>query len=144
MKFNPTKTSYADNTIRHSCEVSERRSHSVENVMSSDTARGLVSTSRRGRDKAFIFYSPTALLDRRELALALSALGFPVTASTLATKATRGGGPKYQPWGGRRVLYVWGDAVDWAEARLGTVRDDTSTGWKPHRTHQHGGSKDER
>ena len=66
-----------------------------------------------------------ALLTRKQLALALASRGFPVTAPTLATKATRGGGPPYAPWGGR-VLYRWRDAIDWAEARLGDVRCTTS------------------
>jgi hypothetical protein len=57
------------------------------------------------------------LLDRRHTADALTAAGFPITASTLATKATRGGGPPYTLFG-RRPLYKWADALSWAQSRL--------------------------
>jgi hypothetical protein len=65
------------------------------------------------------------LLTREQLADALTDRGFPTTAPTLATKASRGGGPPYAPWG-RRVLYRWGDAIAWAQARLGPVRRTTT------------------
>jgi hypothetical protein len=58
-----------------------------------------------------------ALLRRRATAEALSAIGFPVSDKTLATKATRGGGPPYRLFG-RVPLYRWGDALAWAEGRL--------------------------
>jgi hypothetical protein len=60
---------------------------------------------------------PETLLARRALALALRERGFPVAEATLATKATRGGGPPYSRFG-NRVLYRWGTALAWAEARL--------------------------
>lgn len=58
-----------------------------------------------------------AMLTRDVVAAALTASGFPISGATLATKATRGGGPKYRLFG-RRPLYRWGDALDWARARL--------------------------
>lgn len=60
---------------------------------------------------------PETLLVRRALAQALHQHGFPVAEATLATKATRGGGPPYSRFG-NRVLYRWGAALAWAEARL--------------------------
>jgi hypothetical protein len=69
--------------------------------------------------------SPDALLTRDALAKALTDAGFPVKAPTLATKATRGGGPPYQLFG-VRPLYRWGDAVAWAESRLSAPRRSTS------------------
>jgi hypothetical protein len=60
---------------------------------------------------------PSALLRRRRCAEALTAHGFPVAEKTLATRVSRGGGPPYQKFG-RLVLYRWGDALAWAEARL--------------------------
>ena len=60
---------------------------------------------------------PNSLLTRGRTAEALTEAGFPVRAKTLATKATRGGGPPYRKFG-RRVLYRWGDALAWAEGRL--------------------------
>ena len=66
-----------------------------------------------------------ALLTREQAAAALTAAGFPVKAKTLATKATRGGGPPYQSFGAR-VLYRWGDALAWAEARLSPPISSTS------------------
>jgi hypothetical protein len=58
-----------------------------------------------------------ALLRREPTAEALSAAGYPTKPKTLATKASRGGGPpfrKYGPW----PLYRWGDALAWAQSRL--------------------------
>ena len=43
----------------------------------------------------------------------LTEAGFPVTEATLATKATRGGGPPFQKFGSR-ALYRWADALLWA------------------------------
>lgn len=60
---------------------------------------------------------PSALLRRRRCAEALTAHGFPVAEKTLATKASRGGGPPYRKFG-RVVLYRWDDALAWAEAQL--------------------------
>ena len=65
------------------------------------------------------------LLTRDAMAVALTAAGFPVKAKTLATKASRGGGPPYQLFG-PRVLYRWGDAVAWAKSRLSAPRRSTS------------------
>jgi hypothetical protein len=69
--------------------------------------------------------NPESLLTRSRTAEALTAAGFPVKATTLATKATRGGGPPYRKFG-LRVLYRWGDAYAWAEGRLTAVRSSTS------------------
>lgn len=68
------------------------------------------------------------LLRRRDLAEALTALGFPVSEATLATKASRPGpygGPPYRSFG-RIPLYRWGDALGWAEGRLSAPRSNTS------------------
>jgi hypothetical protein len=69
--------------------------------------------------------SPDALLRREPTAGALTASGFPTKASTLATKATRGGGPPYRSYG-RIPLYRWGDALAWAQSRLSAPRASTS------------------
>lgn len=58
-----------------------------------------------------------ALLSRKTAAEALTAAGYTVSFSTLATMATRGGGPVYQMFG-RKPLYRWGDALEWAKGRL--------------------------
>src|ERR1019366_9733299 len=58
-----------------------------------------------------------ALLTRGRTAEALTEAGFPVKAKTLATKATRGGGPPFSKVG-PRVIYRWDDALSWAEGRL--------------------------
>jgi hypothetical protein len=73
----------------------------------------------------FIPDKPNALLTRDRTAHALTEAGFPIRAKTLATKATRGGGPPYRKFG-LRVLYCWGDALAWAEARLTAARCHTS------------------
>jgi hypothetical protein len=54
------------------------------------------------------------LLTRKDVAAALTAAGYPISPTTLATKATRGGGPKFSKFNGR-VLYRFGDALDWAQ-----------------------------
>ena len=58
-----------------------------------------------------------AFLPRKETAAALTASGYPVAETTLATKATRGGGPVYRLFG-RRPIYRWGDSLAWAQAKL--------------------------
>ena len=57
--------------------------------------------------------APDTLLTRDGIATALTAAGYRVASKTLATKATRGGGPPYSLFLGR-ALYRWCDALDWA------------------------------
>lgn len=66
-----------------------------------------------------------ALLTREATAAALTEAGFPIKAKTLATKATRGGGPPYQKFS-NRPLYAWGSAVAWAQSRLGPIVTSTA------------------
>jgi hypothetical protein len=61
--------------------------------------------------------NPDALLRRVQTAEALTAAGYPTAAATLATMATRGGGPPYQLYG-RIPVYRWGSSLAWAEGRL--------------------------
>ena len=69
--------------------------------------------------------SEETLLRRSETAAALTAAGFPTAAPTLATKATRGGGPPYQLFG-RVPLYRWGNSLAWARGKLSPPRCSTS------------------
>jgi hypothetical protein len=69
--------------------------------------------------------TPETRLRRKEAAEALTAAGFPVSHATLATKATRGGGPPFRRFG-RVPLYRWGDALAWAEGRLSESQASTS------------------
>jgi hypothetical protein len=71
--------------------------------------------------------NPDTLLRRKAVAEALTAAGYPVTESTLATKATRGGGPSFRLFG-RVPLYRWGDALAWAEGKMSAPRHSTSEG----------------
>jgi len=73
----------------------------------------------------FIPDTPDSLLTRDRTAAALTEAGFPIKAKTLATKATRGGGPPYRKFG-LRVLYRWDDALAWAEKRLTEAYCSTS------------------
>jgi hypothetical protein len=66
-----------------------------------------------------------AKLTREATAKALTEAGFPISKATLATKASRGGGPVYQLFG-RKPLYCWGDALDWAKGRLSKPMRTTS------------------
>jgi hypothetical protein len=70
---------------------------------------------------------PNALLRRTLLAAALTQLGYPLAPATLATMATRGGGPPFQLFG-RIPLYRWGAALAWAQSRLSAPRRNTSEG----------------
>ncbi len=69
--------------------------------------------------------SAEALLTREAAAAALTAAGYPVSPRTLATKATRGGGPPYSLFSGR-ALYRWGDAIEWAQSLMSPPRRSTS------------------
>ncbi len=66
-----------------------------------------------------------AFMRRLAVAAALPAAGFPVSATTLATLASRGGGPPYRLFG-RIPLYRWSDALTWAEQRCSSLRHSTS------------------
>ena len=70
---------------------------------------------------------PDTRLSRRDVAAALTAAGYPISAATLATMATRGGGPEYVLFNGR-VLYRFGDALAWAQARTTAPRATASEG----------------
>ena len=80
-----------------------------------------------GTPTAPIPTDPNALLRRVAVAAALNAAGFPIATATLATKATRGGGPQYRLFG-RVPLYRWADALAWAEAKLTAPQTSTSAG----------------
>jgi hypothetical protein len=64
-------------------------------------------------------------MHRTPLAAALTALGYPLAPATMATTATRGGGPPFQLFG-RIPLYRWGAALTWAERRLTSPRSSSS------------------
>jgi hypothetical protein len=66
-----------------------------------------------------------ALLTRDQIAAELTKAGFPIRPKTLATKASRGGGPVFQRFGAK-PLYRWRDALVWAEGRLGPPLRNTS------------------
>jgi hypothetical protein len=68
---------------------------------------------------------PQTLLTRDAMAQALTEAGFPVSPATLATKASRGGGPPFRKFG-PKPLYPWGSALRWAQAKLGPVVSSTS------------------
>ena len=74
---------------------------------------------------AFELHNDDTLLTRDMAAAALTEAGYPVKSKTLATKATRGGGPPYRLFG-VRPLYRWGDALEWAQGRLSAPRHSTS------------------
>jgi hypothetical protein len=57
---------------------------------------------------------PDIRLTRDQLAVALSAAGYPISSATLATRVSRGERPPHAVWGSR-VYYRWADALDWAK-----------------------------
>jgi hypothetical protein len=68
---------------------------------------------------------PNTLLRRRPCATALTEAGFQTSAATLATKATRGGGPPFRRFG-RVPIYRWGDVLEWAYSLLSAPMRSTS------------------
>ena len=74
---------------------------------------------------AWTALAPDASLTRQALAPALTAAGYPISVATLTTKAFRGGGPPMRRWG-PRVLYVWSEALAWAQNRVSAPRRSTS------------------
>jgi hypothetical protein len=75
--------------------------------------------------RAIMSFDEDKLFTRDQVAQNLTDEGFPTKAKTLATKATRGGGPPYRNYSGR-ALYRWGDALEWAKSQLGPVVCSTS------------------
>jgi hypothetical protein len=69
--------------------------------------------------------SHAGFMTRQRLADELTRLGLPTSAATLASLATRGGGPKYFKYG-RRVVYRWPEVMVWLESRLGAAIHHTS------------------
>jgi hypothetical protein len=65
------------------------------------------------------------LLTRSELAEALTKRGYPTPSATLATMASRGGGPKYVLYG-RLAMYRWSDALAWVQTRLSEPKHATA------------------
>ena len=76
-------------------------------------------------DMSYVPDQLDALLTRDRTAAALTERGFPTSPKSLATMATRGGGPRFHRFG-PRVLYRWGDALNWAERRLSPPMVSTS------------------
>jgi hypothetical protein len=75
------------------------------------------AAAARARAEFPVPSDPETLLNRQDTAAALTSIGYFTSPATLATKATRGGGPPFRKFG-RRPLYRWGDSLAWAEARL--------------------------
>lgn len=69
--------------------------------------------------------NPETLLTRSQTGAALRAAGYPVADKTLATKATRGGGPPFRRFGSK-PLYQWREALAWAQSRLSAPISSTS------------------
>jgi hypothetical protein len=82
-------------------------------------------TSVKTGSASAISLNPDALLDRKRTANALTEAGYPTSSATLATKASRGGGPPYQLYG-RIPLYRWGNSLAWAQSRLSDPVRNTS------------------
>jgi len=74
-----------------------------------------------------IFDNPSTLLRRTAAAEALRQAGYPIARATLATLASRGGGPPFRRFG-RVPLYEWPELLRWAESRLSNPIRSTSEG----------------
>jgi hypothetical protein len=69
--------------------------------------------------------NPDTLLTRSQTGAALRAKGFPVADRSLATLASRGGGPPFRRFRSK-PLYIWGDVLAWAHSRLSAPVRSTS------------------
>jgi hypothetical protein len=67
-----------------------------------------------------------ALLTRKQVAEALTELGFGITNQSLETMAVRGNGPPYSRWGAGAVRYRWQEALNWAHGRLSNPHTSTA------------------
>ena len=85
-------------------------------------ARVCAQSTRR---RKVIPTDPKVRLRREAAAEALTDAGFPTASATLATMASRGGGPPYETYG-RIPLYTWGPTLAWAESRLSAPKRSTS------------------
>ena len=86
-------------------------------------ASALSSTTEGHREPWLDELTADTWLDRRRLAQALTAYGFPIAPATLQRKAAARRGPPYRSFG-RRVAYRWGAALAWAEAEARDVDTD--------------------
>lgn len=66
-----------------------------------------------------------ALLDRKAAAAYIVSLGVPCSPATLATKATRGGGPPYQLFG-KKPLYRKSGLDEWVNSKLSKLITSSS------------------
>jgi hypothetical protein len=64
-------------------------------------------------------------LSRADTSKELTKRGYRCAYNTLATLATRGGGPPFQKFGPFSI-YTWGTSIDWAEGRLTEPRASTA------------------
>jgi hypothetical protein len=70
--------------------------------------------------------NPDRMMTRAEFCEALQeATGIKISPATLATKATRGGGPAYVRFGPRAMIR-WGTGLEWAKGCLSAPRASTS------------------
>ena len=69
--------------------------------------------------------NPDPFLDRRAASNCLADHGVPCAPATLATLATRGGGPPFQKFG-NRALYQKSELLAWAFGKLSAPRGSTS------------------
>jgi hypothetical protein len=97
----------------------------IEENTSAVIERAVVAAVAAVRGEAHARPTPETLLRRSAVAAALTASGYPVATTTLATMATRGGGPRFVTFG-RVPLYRWDDALAWARGRTSSPRSSTS------------------
>jgi hypothetical protein len=75
--------------------------------------------------KSFESIDPRTFLTRRQLPGPLKACGFDVPHDTLATMASRGGGPPFRKFG-KSAVYQWADVVAWVRETMGEPARTTS------------------
>lgn len=66
-----------------------------------------------------------AIINRVRAAEELTRLGYPTSKASLATLASRGGGPPYRIYS-KTAIYTWREVLEWARARCSAPRRSTS------------------
>jgi hypothetical protein len=112
------------------CVVKCHRNRKPRSAMTLD-ALSPSATPACAAQTIFNLTPPNTLLTRQQAAKALTDCGLPTSPKTLATKATRGGGPPFRIFG-KSAVYLWADVVAWV---LGTMGEPACT-TSEHRARQ--------
>ena len=110
---------------KNATSVHPAHAHVIDDKPKTDNGTHGPQKDAQGRFTTNPPLTDETLLTRSQAGAALREHGFPVADKTLATKATRGGGPPFQLFGSK-PLYAWGRTLRWAQSRLSPIVTSTS------------------